>query len=120
MDLKKLAKSTGESIAKEIEGKIIKEGTPETSFTDMDYIFFIEMPTELNHELLDSILIHLQNEKYFNIDNFDWEKRINNSRYSIVVDTRDKKLSILFTIESPNIMELRFSRIPTDEELFSG
>lgn len=120
----KLAKSTAESIAKEIKGEIIKEEPPEESILKSDYRFEIEMHTEINHILLDNILVHLQNKKYINIDDRRWEKRIEDSgsRYSILVDTRDRVFDILISphYRSSTVINLRMSKIPSDEDLFAG
>lgn len=123
LKLAKLAKSKAESIANAIEGEIIKEELPhETLFKD--YKFEIELYTEINHELLDNILVQLQSEKYIHIKNRQWEKRIKDSgsSYSIVVYTRDRALSIHIYLdnESSSVINFTMSKLPSDEELFGG
>lgn len=120
----KLAKSTAESIANTIEGKIIKEVLPNGTYFENDYKFEIEMYREINHEFLDNILLQLQSEKYIDIKNRQWEERIKDSgsRYSIVVYTRDRAFCILFSLrnESSSVINFSMSKFPSDKELFGG
>jgi len=118
------AKSTAQSIVKEIEGKIIKERLPKNNIMESDYLFEVEMHTEITHDLLDKIIVHLQNEKYIYINDKQWEKRIkeSGSTYGIVVETRDRVFDILFSpnYKSTSVLNLRMSKIPSDKDLFAG